>query len=109
MINDIEIGTVADYLIEFDNLQIDDKDIKEYSIKEEEKSISLEEVMQNLEKQFDNLSENEKNTLYIYASFLKNIIQNLQNNIYYKDEIDEALEVMNQTNNILVKLKESAS
>ena len=105
MINDIEIGTVADYLIEFDNLQIDDKDIKEYSIKEEEKSISLEEVMQNLEKQFDNLSENEKNTLYIYASFLKNIIQNLQNNIYYKDEIDEALEVMNQTNNILVKLK----
>ena len=64
MINDIDYSSIADYLIEFDNL-----DIKESVNIEEKQGLKI------LKDEFDKLDENDKNILYL-VTYFSNILTN---------------------------------
>ena len=88
LVSDIDYNTIADYLIEFDNLNIKDSiDIKE------KQGIKI------LRDAFDKLEEQDKNNLYL-ITFFSNIIDS-----YNPYIIKEYYKTINNPNNVLVKIK----
>ena len=88
MISEIDYESIADYLIEFDNL-----DIKADIIIKEEQGIKI------LKDYFETLNDKDKNTLYL-ITFFNNIINNYNQYIledYYKTILNPV--------NVLVKIK----
>ncbi len=101
MIHDMELGTAADYLIEFDNLNI-----KEAKIKKKEKATNIivteEEAIKQLQEDFEKLPDENKNILYLMTYFQK----------YYNDYsiekqflLKELLKIIQSPTNILAKIK----
>ena len=100
MIPELDKRTIADYLIEFDNLKIPEPDLEEIP---KEKEITYEEVMQSLEKDFEKRTSDEKNILTMYHSFLRKILVNEEYS--FEKEIEDFINLLENPNNILFKLK----
>ena len=104
MINEMDISTIADYIIEFDNLTIKEPLIKtKEEIKEETKT--FEQTMKLLEDDFNKRTEEEKNIIYILTSFMHNLLDFKDNLALLKEESKEYLKIINNPNNILAKIK----
>ena len=96
IIKDIEPHTIADYLIEFDNLSI--KTVKitmpKLEVIDEEKQIEL------LKNNFNDYKEEDKTKLILLTSFLRNISCPCSEEVY-----QDLLNTLNKTANILLKIK----
>lgn len=106
MIPDLDIRTIGDFFIEFDNLNIKEPEI-ETEKKQELKKYSYEEAMEQLEVNFQKRSREEKQILMLYHSILKNtrIYLELDCNEFIKISIKEFIELIDHPNNILFKIK----
>ncbi len=100
MIPELDRRTIGDFLIEFDNLKIKEPDFQE---KQEEKELSYEEVMTNLEESFEKRTLEEKKVLTMYHSFLRKII--LDEKLTYTKDLEDFINHLENPNNILFKLK----
>lgn len=102
MIPELDKRTIADFLIEFDNLKIKEPDIKELKITPQEE-VSYENTMQDLENNYKNKSEEEKKVLILYHSILRYII--FEDKIISEKEIKELINIINNPANIMIKIK----
>ena len=102
MIPELDKRTIADFLIEFDNLNIKDPSLEELMLNDS-KEISYEDIMLELEKSFNQKKEEEKNILIIYHSILKFLIFNDQ--IISDKEVKEFINLINSPSNIMLKIK----
>ena len=100
MLPDLDKRTIGDFLIEFDNLNIEEPKIEE---EKEVIKLSYEEIMEELEKGFDNRPNEEKRILILYHSILKHLL--LKKTLISDKEIEEFINVLNNPNNIMIKIK----
>ena len=102
MIPDLDKRTIGDFLIEFDNLNIKESKVKEPK-EENDTSLSYEEVMQDLEKEFESRKNEEKKILTLYHSIIKYLF--LKNSIISEKNVEEFIGILDNPNNIMIKLK----
>lgn len=102
MIPELDKRTIADFLIEFDNLKIKEPDIEKLKITPQEE-VSYENTMQDLENNYKNKPEEEKKVLILYHSILRYII--FEDNIISEKEIKELMSIINNPANIMIKIK----
>lgn len=102
MIPELDKRTIADFLIEFDNLKIKEPDIEKLKITPQEE-VSYENTMQDLENNYKNKPEEEKKVLILYHSILRYII--FEDNIICEKEIKELMSIINNPANIMIKIK----
>lgn len=100
MIPEMDIRTIGDFLADFDNIQM-----KEPILKTENQEIGYESTMKDLEINFANRSKEEQNLLILYHSPLKKLYDSLLTHHTKKEELNEAIELINNPNNILLKIK----
>lgn len=100
MIPDLDKRTISDFLIEFDNLKVKEPPKKKEQPKETE--LSYEEVMIKLEKDFYERGTNEQKVLTVFHSIVRPI---LLNKIYREKQIEEFITLLNNPNNIMIRLK----
>lgn len=99
LIPDMDIRTIGDFFVEFDNLSV-----TEPIIDIDEKNPSYELTMKKLESDFTSRPKEEQNILILYHSTLKDIydLSKLEKDT---QAIEEFIELMKNPNNILMKIK----
>jgi len=100
IIPDLDIRTIGDFFIEFDNLKL-----KEPEIEQEEKITekSFEETMTYLEKSFLERTKEEQEYLILFEYLIKNIIKGSKKDI--EKNIEELINTLENPNNIMIKIK----
>jgi len=104
MIPDLDIRTIGDFFIEFDNLSIKEPKVEKAIV---ENKISYEETMQDLEQKFLSRPKEEKNILILYHSILKKIRIYLETNqiLLASSSAEEIIELLTNPNNIMFRIK----
>lgn len=109
MISEMELGTIADYLMEFDNIKLNEPNLNQEDIQSEalDEPASFEQTMRSLEEEFSLLSKEQQNTIYIITSFLRELFNEKKETILTerKEEVEDVIRIINQQNNILTKIK----
>lgn len=100
VVNELDIRTVADYFIEFDNLNIRENVGLD-------KDISSDKVISMLNESYNNRTNEDKNILILYHSILKKIriYYSLNNQELLFNSVKDLREVLNNPNNILITIK----
>lgn len=99
LIPDMDIRTIGDFFVEFDNLNI-----KDPILEIEERKPSYELTMKKLENDFTSRPKEEQNLLILYHSMLKDIYD-LNKTGKDTRAIEEFIELMKNPNNIIMKIK----
>ena len=89
MIPDIDIRTLGDFFMEFDNIKLPEPNIIE-NIPQE--AISFEKVMATLENSFDNFSKEQQDYFMFYEFVMRNIIR--ENDNETEDNIKELINII---------------
>lgn len=92
VIPDLDIRTVGDFLVEFDNLKVSEPILVD-AINE---NVSFEMVMENLERDYANLSREEQDRLLAYYYLLKQVDD---------QSLEHFISLLNNPNNIMMKIK----
>ena len=100
MIPDIDIRTLGDFFMEFDNIKLPEPNIIE-NIPQE--AISFEKVMATLENSFDNFSKEQQDYFMFYEFVMRNIIR--ENDNETEDNIKELINCLNNPSNIMIRIK----
>ena len=99
LIPDMDIRTIGDFFVEFDNLNIG-----EPILEIDEKNPSYELTMKKLESDFASRSKEEQTILTLFHSMLKDIYD-LSKSGKDTHALEEFIELMKNPNNILMKIK----
>ncbi len=92
VIPDLDIRTVGDFLVEFDNLKISEPVLVDHITD----NVSFEIVMENLEHDYANLSRDEQDRLLAYYYLWKQVDD---------QSLEHFISLMNNPNNIMMKIK----
>ncbi len=98
IIPDLDVRTIADYFIEFDNLKINDRDEVDIANKRE---LSYLDELEDKENKYNHLDKEDRDLLVEYRFVSKYI---LNNNPSSKD-LDNLREIINSSNNVMFRLK----
>jgi len=102
IIPDLDIRTIGDYFLEFDNLKIKEP-IFEEEEKAEKKEASFEIVMTSLEKSFSHRKKEIQELLIAYFYLLKNVyVRDLEQR---KSNVLDFMQTLQNPNNIMMKVK----
>lgn len=101
IIPDLDIRTIGDYFIEFDNLKIKEPQLEE--TKKEEKEISYEQNMTFLEQKFNERPKKEQDYLIAMNYIIKNVWEEKEELL--KKKIKFFLTLLENPNNIMIKIK----
>ncbi len=102
VIKDLDIRTIGDYFLEFDNIKMEEPKIKEPK-ENKEQEISYEKLMKDLEQSFLKRPKKEQDLLTEIFYFLKNIVHD--NEEKFKKNIETFINLMHNPNNIMIKVK----
>lgn len=102
MVPNLDARAVGDFFMEYDNIPIDIPPIADDEPKETE--YSYENTMKLLEDNYAKRDNSEKNILILFHSILNNIRNNMNQDIV-KDLIKDFIHIINNENNILIKVK----
>lgn len=115
VLNALDYRTVAEYLIEFDNLEISTK----IELEQKVKSFSKEEIINDLTEQYANLNIDEQAIFVQYNSFLKplikeiltysetdlkEVLKKLKEKGFYS-QVKQSLIILESSDNLIIKLK----
>ena len=92
VIPDLDIRTVGDFLVEFDNLKVSEPVLVDHITD----NVSFEIVMENLEHDYANLSRDEQDRLLAYYYLWKQVDD---------QSLEHFISLMNNPNNIMMKIK----
>ncbi len=101
MINEMDINTIADYLMEFDNLEIKEP-ILDNNI---DNTYSYEQAIKYLENTFNNRKNEEQNQLYLIGFLFKYLLKDQKDSKQYIEQINNLVALINNYNNIFAKIK----
>ncbi len=103
VIPDLDIRTIGDYIVEFDNLKIVEPIMEEkkevVEEKQEEIEYSFESVMENLENSYQKRTKEEQELLVSYFYLTKHIVEE------DSKTIEEFLNKLKNPNNIMIQVK----
>lgn len=102
LIPNLDIRTIGDFFIEFDNLKIKEPEINEQEEKKEENA-TYEETMKQLEINFANRPKEEQEMLLAYEYIIKNVLTGGEEE--RKTNIQEFINTLENPNNIMIKVK----
>ncbi len=92
VIPDLDIRTIGDFLVEFDNLKVSEPTF----VDDIANAVSFEMVMESLERDYMNLSREEQDRLIAYYYLLKQVDD---------QSLEHFISLMNNPNNIMIKIK----
>jgi len=103
MIPDLDVRTIGDFFIEFDNLKIDEPIFEIDLPIEKEAKFSYEEIMKSLEMSFQKREKQEQDLLIAYEYILKNVMTG--NEQTRKSNIEDFMNTLMNPNNIMARIK----
>lgn len=102
IIPDLDIRTIGDFFIEFDNLKIEEPKIEDEN-QIENKKLTYEETMKELENEFYKKKKEDQELLIAYSYISKNVLsENIEDQ---KNNVEEFINTLSNPNNIMIKVK----